>query len=359
MIANVKKISHVDLIRYNMRTKVSSLNTSKETDTVSHDLPRILSLEDQPSEKRKEHRRDIHVNICREFFSDMSNALKCCVQNYWLASEEVVLMDIHTAASLGDCGGIDAALERGENINFCSHLSGWTPLMFAASRNHVVAVKHLIVKGANVCTHSTEDGRTAFALAVSGGSRETVAAIADETLRQNLGLDSWDFYGWTPLMHAVYFGTPDIVKMLVENGCNVNVADITGKTPLIVAIECSREDMVFTLLNSGANPTSKTKKGRTAVDYAEVYNGYPGIVNMVQAAAEFRSKLKNASLRTVILILAGLDLRKYIPTFIEHNIDVNKFNQLTEDDLRDLGLTTMGPRKKVLSAVRDRLTEIL
>ncbi|XP_047098137.1 fibronectin type 3 and ankyrin repeat domains protein 1-like [Schistocerca piceifrons] len=293
---------------------------------------------------------------------------------------------------------------QGENINFCSHLSGWTPIMFAASRNHVVAVKHLIVKGANVCTHSTEDGRTAFALAVSGGSCETVAAIADETLRQkgagfkfasnlvseandeslqkilpwlqrdfdkvsrdlvslcgdeNLGLDSWDFYGWTPLMHAVYFGTPDIVKMLVQKGCNVNVADITGKTPLIVAIECSREDMVFTLLNSGANPTSKTKKGRTAVDYAEVYNGYPGIVNMVQAAAEFRSKLKNASLRTVILILAGLGLRKYIPTFIEHNIDVNKFNQLTEDDLRDLGLTTMGPRKKVLSAVRDRLTEIL
>ena len=54
--------------------------------------------------------------------------------------------------------------------------------------------------------------------------------------------------------------------------------------------------------------------------------------------------------------LADLGLSQYAPAFSENLIDFEVLPDLTEDDLRELGLP-MGPRKKLLKAITALQTE--
>ena len=51
--------------------------------------------------------------------------------------------------------------------------------------------------------------------------------------------------------------------------------------------------------------------------------------------------------------LEGLGLGQYAQAFVDNEIDLEVLLELTEDDLRELGLP-MGPRKKLLKAVADK-----
>ena len=50
--------------------------------------------------------------------------------------------------------------------------------------------------------------------------------------------------------------------------------------------------------------------------------------------------------------LSSADLGTFIALFEEHQIDLEAARDLTEDDLRELGIA-MGPRKKLLRAIAD------
>ena len=49
--------------------------------------------------------------------------------------------------------------------------------------------------------------------------------------------------------------------------------------------------------------------------------------------------------------LKSLGLGCYADTFIEHNIDIKLLSQLTEDDLKELGIGSVVHRKKILIAI--------
>ena len=48
------------------------------------------------------------------------------------------------------------------------------------------------------------------------------------------------FGGWTPLLMAVPFGPPEIVRTLMDAGAKVNVQDYRGFTPLMLAAATDR-----------------------------------------------------------------------------------------------------------------------
>lgn len=60
-------------------------------------------------------------------------------------------------------------------------------------------------------------------------------------------------YGNTPLHMAAYFAMNDIIKLLIDNGADVNCYSLEGKTPLDYAIKRhNREETVSLLLRNGA-----------------------------------------------------------------------------------------------------------
>lgn len=74
-------------------------------------------------------------------------------------------------------------------------------------------------------------------------------------------VNSRDRAGSTPLHHAAGFGTLAMVKLLLENGADVNAVNQRKSTPLFWAL--ADEAKVRLLLEKGASITAKTSDGRS------------------------------------------------------------------------------------------------
>lgn len=74
------------------------------------------------------------------------------------------------------------------------------------------------------------------------------AAIVKILIDNGADLNSCDFYGWTPLMKAVYGGHVETVQALVEKKAKVNIKNNGGITALYIA-ELKAQPEILRLLN--------------------------------------------------------------------------------------------------------------
>jgi ankyrin repeat protein len=97
------------------------------------------------------------------------------------------------------------------------------------------------------------------ALAGSGASIHESALNGDMTrvkilLDNGLNVDSLDLDGRTALMYAAYNGNTNIMKMLISRGASVNIRDVNGRTALMMASSGPFQDAVRLLLENYADP---------------------------------------------------------------------------------------------------------
>ena len=138
--------------------------------------------------------------------------------------------------------GLTIALQNGANKAFAALLASRrvnvdarnaqdeSPLMMAAIKGNVEAVKALIARDADV----------------------------NKT-------------GWTPLHYAASAGSPQhavIIALLLENHAYIDAASPNGTTPLMMAAHYGSAGAVQLLLEEGADPTLKNQLGLTAADFA-------------------------------------------------------------------------------------------
>jgi hypothetical protein len=63
-----------------------------------------------------------------------------------------------------------------------------------------------------------------------------------------------EVYGLTPLHIAAYYAQDNIIKLLIDSGCEINPVSVDGKTPLALAEERhNRESTIELLKGSGAS----------------------------------------------------------------------------------------------------------
>jgi len=77
--------------------------------------------------------------------------------------------------------------------------------------------------------------------------------------------------GWTPLHYAASAGSPQhavIISLLLENHAYIDAASPNGTTPLMMAAHYGSTEAVQLLLDEGADPTLKNQLGLTAADFA-------------------------------------------------------------------------------------------
>ena len=72
-----------------------------------------------------------------------------------------------------------------------------------------------------------------------------------------------DFFGWTPLMIAASEYKDDAVRLLLDEGADVNARDDAGETALMKAVYGNPEG-VLQLLHRGANVDLRDNRGRDA-----------------------------------------------------------------------------------------------
>jgi ankyrin repeat protein/DNA-binding transcriptional ArsR family regulator len=145
--------------------------------------------------------------------------------------------------------------EQGANLR---DPRGQTPLMFAAAFGSLDAMKLLIANGADV---KAENEFGATALHWSTGDVRKVRLL----LEQGAEVNKASKLGRTPLLVAAATnGTLESVKLLLEKGADVNVADISGFTPLIVAASVDDAAVAKLLVEKGASVNAIAATGQNA-----------------------------------------------------------------------------------------------
>ena len=63
-------------------------------------------------------------------------------------------------------------------------------------------------------------------------------------LNEGVDPNNRDWFGWTPLHHAAWYGDDKIVKLLLNSGANKDIMSLDNVTPLIIANEADHEQIV-------------------------------------------------------------------------------------------------------------------
>jgi ankyrin repeat protein len=76
--------------------------------------------------------------------------------------------------------------------------------------------------------------------------------------------------GWTPLHLAGHYGQPEIVKLLLKNGADIDAiaSNAIGNTPVMAAIAGRNSEAIRSLVAAGADLGLKDKNGYNAFDAA-------------------------------------------------------------------------------------------
>ena len=82
------------------------------------------------------------------------------------------------------------------------------------------------------------------------------------------------------LVSAIFANDPSKIRLLLEQGIDVNDRGFFNIPPLIRAALYGKPEALQTLINCGADKNIKDQQGRTALELAKKYN-YPRIVEIL------------------------------------------------------------------------------
>ncbi len=227
-----------------------------------------------------------------------------------------------------------ALIAAGADVNPLEVLPSETPLMDAARRGQSETVRLLIESGADV-NAKDRNGETAICYATHFKHTEhhaqimlaLIAAGADVNvginLRENqplimavswIDLPSYDevlraiikaganvnegYAGMTPLLYAAEQGNEARMRMLLEAGAHVKVADKKGMTPLMFVSEMGHVDLMRAMIQAGADVNAQNNEGKTALMLAVHQEKVDAVRLLLDSGADVNLKDKEG--RTAI-----------------------------------------------------------
>jgi ankyrin repeat protein len=176
------------------------------------------------------------------------------------ATDDPGLVD---AARNQDQSKVRALLNRKADVNVRS-ADGSTALLWAAHWNDVSTADLLIRVGANANT-SNDFGMTPLSRACTNGSAALVELLLEAGANPNTPIAT----GETPLMTCASSGSVEAVRMLIGRGAQVDAKEPSENQDALMWAAAERHpDVVRLLIEGGADLQAHTKKGFTALHFA-------------------------------------------------------------------------------------------
>jgi len=206
------------------------------------------------------------------------------IEQILLATEQARARQLIRAAEQGDIENVKQLLSQGVSVEMQDE-NGRTALIAAAYQNNLPIANLLIEAGADVNKQDNTQ-QSAYLITTSEGYLEllrlTLQAGADvhstdsyngtgliraadrghveiiqELLKTDIKIDHINNLGWTALLEAIILGDGgprhrEVVRLLVEAGADVNLADSNGITPLAHASQRGYQQIIEILVGAGA-----------------------------------------------------------------------------------------------------------
>ncbi len=171
--------------------------------------------------------------------------------------------DFFAAVVRDDPGTITALLQRGFDPN-TRDPKGQVGLTLALQNGALKAFEALLqARGLQVEARNTQDESPLMIAALRGQVQAVRSLIAlDADVNKT---------GWTPLHYAATGTTPqqpEIIVLLLEHHAYIDTESPNGTTPLMMAVHYGTRESAELLLKEGADPALKNKLGLSAADFA-------------------------------------------------------------------------------------------
>jgi len=166
--------------------------------------------------------------------------------------------EIHDAVKSGNLEKVKIFLQGNKDLMNQKDQQGKTPLHHAIETGHDHIAKYLIVQGADLDLKD-ENNDSLLHYAAFMGSLE----IADMLLKKGVtSINEGDKENMTPLHLSCERGHPEIVKLLLDHGADIEAKDGMGRTPLAFTAGSRNMEVVHILVERGAD-----------INYSVAYQG--------------------------------------------------------------------------------------
>jgi ankyrin repeat protein len=176
-----------------------------------------------------------------------------------------------TAARTGVPAALRALIERGARVDAHDPEFEQTALMIAVRENHVPAVRLLLEADATVDARTRTGPASRFTPPCKGTGCGSEGVGINRGGLPDRGRRTEVRGGMTPLLYAARDGRPEVARLLVEAGADVELAEANGIGPLLMATLNNHLDVARSLLTAGADVNADDVWGRTplwaAVEY--------------------------------------------------------------------------------------------
>lgn len=193
-----------------------------------------------------------------------------------------------------------------------------TPLVYATLVSTPGILKILIENGADVNKTFTSDGLNSLMLAIHNEKKEQSWILAESGICPS----HTDMKKWNALHYAALFkGSPELFKKLIDIGCDQNGITREGMTPMHHAVISGSIDGVHLLVKTKADVHKTDENGLTALHYA-AYQGHWEIVKILLAAGSRPNKKTNSKV-TPLHFAAKHDRYLVVEELLKYYVDVN------------------------------------
>jgi ankyrin repeat protein len=141
-----------------------------------------------------------------------------------------------------------------------------------------------------------------IASALSNGHTEIIRYFVGQGFDVNT---SFGNSAWTPLHNVVSNRYPDLVKVLLDHGAQVNARDKYGHTPLMRAAGIGNVELAELLLQRGANVDLASRQGWTALHVASGEDAVGMIKYLVNAGADLEARTLSGATPLIQASMAG------------------------------------------------------
>ncbi|CAH0051773.1 unnamed protein product [Clonostachys solani] len=176
---------------------------------------------------------------------------------------------LHSAVHAGHTEIVRTLIRRGADVN-AKHTGGdgsidgeygMNAVLDAVHFGHIETLEVLLEAGAGISDTVTAEGYTVLHVAAYKGDLAFLRLLLK--MKLPMGVDSASFDGTTPLIIATGAGRLDSIRLLLDHGADVSIADYAGWTPLHWAANRNHPHVVRLLIDCGADPTIESADGDT------------------------------------------------------------------------------------------------